>query len=79
MPLVHKTIISTVSYIYHAFARWFAGPTSENQYADFILVFYIFTPVCFQIAHLRFTFVIHHELVNAVRQKYSATAAVSTG
>ena len=29
---------------------------------------------CRQIAHLRFTFVIHHELVGAVRQKYSASA-----
>ncbi|XP_037076866.1 microspherule protein 1-like, partial [Pollicipes pollicipes] len=27
-----------------------------------------------EIGHLRFTFVIHHDLVNAVRQKYSVTA-----
>ncbi|XP_043209265.1 microspherule protein 1-like [Amphibalanus amphitrite] len=30
-----------------------------------------------EIAHLRFTFVIHHELVGAVRQKYSASAPIS--
>ena len=40
-------------------------------------VVHIAASVC-QIAHLRFTFVIHHELVSAVRQKYSATAAVSS-